>query len=37
MERAEFFREARTDRTGPLDGVRPGQLRGAHAVFILGA
>lgn len=22
---------------GPLDGVRPAQLRGAHAVFILGA
>ena len=22
---------------GPLDGMRPGQLHGAHAVFILGA
>ena len=22
---------------GPLDGMRPGQLHGAHAVFILGS
>jgi LytR cell envelope-related transcriptional attenuator len=36
-EAQRFARDLRVRRVGPLDGVRPRELGGAHIVFILGA
>ena len=36
-EGRRFARDLRVRRVGPLDGVRPRELGGAHIVFILGA
>jgi hypothetical protein len=36
-EAQRFARDLRVKHVGPLDGVRPRELRGAHLLFILGA
>ncbi len=36
-EAERLARDLRVKRVGPLDGVRPRELGGAHVVFILGA